>query len=586
MPAPGPSTHHGLGAADGIAVGRALLVESESSTVHRFELETGTEAAELERFRAAVDRAQEEIRETGHRVRQQLGNELAAIFEAHSLFLADRLFLDRIEERIRTRQINAEWAVYRTAAELGERFAAFESPHLRERSEDLQDVSRYLLRSLQEVSHRAEVVEVGEATIVIASDLTPSAAVRLGRQGVIGFAIESGGETSHTAIIARSLHIPLVVGITDLTALVRDDDPVIVDGTEGRVFVRPPVDQVDDYRQRARQALSQRQQLAATRSVAAETTDGVEISLLANIDLPEEIDDAIEVGLAGVGLYRSEFLYIEQSPELPTEDEHVALYTRLLKAMHPHPVVVRTYDLGGRKLASEVLGTAESNPVLGLRGIRLTLSRPDIFRVQVRALYRAAVHGELRIMLPMISNLEEVQQFQAIAATARGELESAGIPFRPDVKIGIMIEVPSAALMADLFAPKVDFFSIGTNDLIQYSLAVDRNNEHVSYLYRPCHPAILRMIRFVADSAQAAGIEVSICGEMAGDPGYIPMLLGLGLRRLSVGPHTVPTIKERIREVSAARCRETVDQCLGLSTAGEVEALLRTMLPEAAVRTS
>jgi phosphotransferase system enzyme I (PtsI) len=573
---PATARFEGLGASAGIAIGHAVCIENRVYTVSRFPLEPGTEERELERFRRSVDRAQEEIRETGHRVREQLGNELAAIFEAHSLFLADRLFLERIEERIVEEGVNAEWAVHRIAAELGERFAALESPHLRERAEDLQDVSRYLLRSLQDQEHR-DLSEVDGDIVVIASDLTPSDAVRLGRQGVVGFAIETGGETSHTAIIARSLHLPLVVGLSGLTSRVRDEDSVIVDGTGGIVFQHPDAARIERYRERQERELQRRKRLLATRELESETLDGVKISLLANIDLPEEIDEALEFGVEGVGLYRSEFLYIERSPDMPTEDEQIELYERLLTAMAPHPVTVRTYDLGGRKLAREVMGTAESNPVLGLRGIRLTMARPKIFRVQLRALFRAAVSGELRIMLPMVSTLEEIHEFKRFAASIVDELAEEGVEHRPDVKVGIMIEVPSAAMVADQLAGEVDFFSIGTNDLIQYSLAVDRNNEHVNYLYRPSHPAILRMIRFVVDSARAAGIGVTICGEMAGDPDNTALLLGLGLRHLSVGPHTVPSVKAKIRGVSVERCRAAVDRCLELGTAGAVEEALQEL---------
>jgi phosphotransferase system enzyme I (PtsI) len=299
---------------------------------------------------------------------------------------------------------------------------------------------------------------------------------------------------------------------------------------------------------------------------------------MANIDLLEEIEDVLRFGAAGIGLYRSEFLYIEKSPELPSEEEHLATYRRLAEAAAPYPAIIRTYDLGGRKLAREVMHTHEDNPVLGLRGIRLTMARPDVFRTQLRALFRAACHGEVWVMLPMISTLDEVRRFRRFAGDVMDELEREGVEFRRDVRLGVMIEVPAAALIADLLAREVDFFSIGTNDLIQYSLAVDRNNEHVADLYQPLHPAILRMLRLVIDAAEAAGIECGLCGEMAGDPRQALLLVGLGLRRLSMSPRVVPEIKTRVRASSLPDLERLAEECLGFATAAEVEHHLESAL--------
>jgi phosphotransferase system enzyme I (PtsI) len=299
---------------------------------------------------------------------------------------------------------------------------------------------------------------------------------------------------------------------------------------------------------------------------------------MANIDLPEELDDAGRFGAAGIGLYRSEFLYIERSPELPTEDEHVSTYRRLLDTMSPQPVLIRTFDLGGRKLAREVMATDEENPVLGLRGIRLTLARPEVFKIQLRALFRAGVGRNLWVMLPMVSAREEILEFRAFADSVMEELDREGVEFTRDFKLGIMIEVPAAAMIADVLAREVDFFSIGTNDLIQYSLAVDRNNEHVSYLYQPLHPAILRMIRFVLDCARDSGVEVSMCGEMAADRRYTPLLLGMGLRRLSVSPRSIPEIKNQIRSLEVRELEEATVRCLGMGSAEEIERCMQTYL--------
>ena len=564
----------GMGVSLGIAIGRAVCISTRVGEVFRLALAEDGVEAEIERLRAAVRHAQEELQRLRDRAAREPGAgldaDLAAIFDAHLLMLSDRSFLGRIEERIRTNRVNAEWAVQRTAEELDERFAAISDSYLRERSEDLTDVSRHLLRSLQGDS-RHELAKLPEGTVVVADDLTPSDAIRLGREHVLGFVIESGGRTSHTTIIARSLNVPAVAGVDWIGCGVADGAPVIVDGCSGSVVIHPTEEVIRECRARQVELQCRERDLLETAALPAVTKDGVRIELMANVDLPEEISEVRSFGADGVGLYRSEFLYIEKAPTLPNEEDHVDIYRRLVEAAAPRPAIIRTYDLGGRKLAREMMATREDNPVLGLRGIRLTLARPDIFRTQLRALFRAAVWGDLWVMLPLVSTVVEVRQFRTFAAEVMRELEREGLPFRRDVPIGAMIEVPAAAVMSDILAREVDFFSIGTNDLIQYSLAVDRNNEHVSHLYQPLHPAILRMLRLVIASGRAAGIEVSLCGEMAADARYAPLLIGMGLRRLSMSPRVVPEIKTRIRELSAARLAELAEECMAFGTAAEVQ---------------
>jgi phosphoenolpyruvate-protein phosphotransferase (PTS system enzyme I) len=567
----------GMGVAGGIAVGRAVVISTRLNEVYRFTLAEEVVDAEVARLHAALRHAREELERTRGRAGELLGDELAAIFDAHLLLLSDRTFLGRIEQRIREARVNAEWAVRRTAEELDDRFARIDDAYLRERSQDLTDVSRHLLRSLQGLAHH-DLANVGGDVVIVADDLTPSDAVRLGREHVRGFVIESGGRTSHTTIIARSLHLPLVAGVEGVTQMSTDEDPVVVDGENGVVVLHATPEVLEEYRHRQGDLARREQEQLRTRDLQAVTRDGVEVLLMANVDLPEEAEEVRCFGASGVGLYRSEFLYIEKSPELPTEEEHLAIYRRLVEAAAPHPAIIRTYDLGGRKLAREVMETHEDNPVLGLRGIRLTLARPDVFRTQLRGLFRAAVHGNLWVMLPLVSRLEEVRRFRQVADEVMAELEREGLPFRRDVPIGIMIEVPAAVMIADVLAREVAFFSIGTNDLIQYSLAVDRNNEHVAELYQPLHPAILRMLRFVVASARSAGIEVSLCGEMAADARYASLLVGLGLRRLSMSPRQIPEIKTCLRELSAARLEELALQCLELGTAAEVQRHVESFL--------
>ena len=574
----------GLGAAAGIAIGRAVCIETRVVDVYRFPIAAAEVEAEVERLREAVRRTEDEIGRTRRHVGDDLGEDLAAIFDAHVLMLADDNFIERIVRRIREERVNAEWVVYRTTEELAARFERLEDPHLRERGDDLQDVGRYLLRMLQGIGHH-ELSELEGDVVIVADDLTPSDAVRLGRERVVGFAIETGGRTSHTTIIARSLNIPLVTGLVGVIQMVTDADPVIVDGDAGRLILHPTGAELDHYGACRDQLRARESQQLLTRDLPAVSVDGVEVQLMANIDLPEEIEDAARFGAAGVGLYRSEFLYIDRSPELPSEEDHLAIYRRLVAAAAPHPAIIRTYDLGGRKLAREVMDTREDNPVLGLRGIRLTMARPQVFRTQLRGLLRAALDGNLWVMLPLVSGVEEVRQFRAFLAEVAAELAAEGVPFAERLPLGVMIEVPSAALTADILAREVDFFSIGTNDLIQYALAVDRNNEHVADLYQPVHPGLLRMIRFVLDSAAGAGIEVSVCGEMASDPRYAPLLMGMGLRRLSMSPRTVPAVKTRLRDCRMSDLQELARRSLLLSTAAEVEFLLDDLLPAATART-
>jgi phosphotransferase system enzyme I (PtsI) len=570
MPAPEMQILQGMGVSDGIAIGRAVCIETRGPDVFRLHINEDQIESEVLRLHEGARHAREELLRTRERASESLGNELAAIFDAHVLLLSDRYFLGRAEERIRTHQVNAEWAVHKTAEELDDRFAHIDNAYLRERSADLTDVSRHLLRSLQGIAHH-ELSELSDDVVIVADDLTPADAIRLGRERVIGFAIESGGRTSHTTIIARSLNIPLVAGLVGVIGMIKDDAPIIVDGENGTVVLHPTRETVETYCARKADLERRDHALLATRELEAVTRDGVEINLMANIDLPEEVDEVACFGANGVGLYRSEFLYIEKSPHLPTEEEHVEIYRRLVELAAPHPAIIRTYDLGGRKLAREMMETHEENPVLGLRGIRLTLSRPDIFRSQIRALYRAGLYGDLWIMLPLVSTLGEVRRYRAFAAEVMEEMEREGIPFRRNVRLGIMIEVPAAAMIADVLAREVDFFSIGTNDLIQYSMAVDRNNEHVANLYQPLHPAILRMLRFVTDSARAAGIEVSLCGEMAADPRYALLLIGLGMRRLSMSPRRIPEVKTWLRELSAADLATLAESCLEFGTAEDVQ---------------
>lgn len=567
----------GLAVSEGITVGKAVCLETRNQEMYRFPLPPEEADEEVARFRRAARQAREETHALAERVGSELGTDLAGIFEAHGLLLRDTQLLGQVEDRIRDENVNAEWAVWETTEALRERFAEFEDERFRDRSEDIGDVARQLIRSLQGVSHH-ELSEISGDVVVIADDLTPSDAVRLGRQGVVGFALEAGGRTSHTAIIAHSLNIPLVTGLPGITRLAAHEDPVIVDGTQGIVILHPTPEVIEQSRSRHEADLARVIELESTRDLRAVSRDGVAVTLMANIDLLEEVADATRFGAEGIGLYRSEFLYIEKSPELPTEEDHYRIYRSLLEAMAPNPVVIRTFDLGGRKLAREVLETREDNPVLGLRGIRLTLARPEVFRSQIRGLFRAGCHGDLKVMLPLVTTVEEIRRFKDYARSVTDELAREGVPHCEDFSLGMMIEVPSAAIIADRFAREVDFFSIGTNDLIQYSMAVDRNNEHVTDLYQPLHPSLIRMIGFVVAAAREAEIEVGVCGEMAADPLGVAALLGLGVRQFSMSPRRIGSAKTLVRGLEVERLERAIEDCRDFSSAAEVRRHLEETL--------
>ena len=574
-------TFQGIGASDGIAIGAAVCINTRIGDIYQIPLPENEIEAEIERFREAVEQTRQELGRLRDRVGHELGDELAGIFDAQALVLSDSSFLNGVQDHIRREHVNAEWALQETVAEIQARFDAIDARHLRERREDLRHVCRYVVRSLRGI-HLHHLSEIEGDVVIVADDLSPSDAVRLGRENVVGFVIEHGSRTSHTTIIARSLNLPAVLGVGGISQKLADqlDLSIIIDGTDGRVVVHPDAETVELYRGRLAEREREELVLLETSELPTVTLDGTELRVMANIDLPEELEDVRRFGAAGIGLYRSEFLYIEKSPDLPTEEEHLEIYRKMIEAAAPDPAIIRTYDLGGRKIAREVMEAREANPVLGLRGIRLTLARPDIFKTQLRALIRATAFGDLWIMLPLVTIPEEVHQFRRVADQIMDELQSEGLPFRRDFKLGIMVEVPAAALITDILAREVDFFSIGTNDLIQYALAVDRANEQVADLYRPLHPGMLRMLKLIVGNATQADIEVGMCGEMAADARMTAVLLGCGLRRLSVSPRRIPAIKRRVRELSMERLGEIVEICTNLATTAEVDDYLESQLGE------
>lgn len=563
-------TYKGVGVSPGIAIGRALIIEKAIGSIFRVPIKPEDVEKEVERFRSAIEQTRTELKALKAKVSRSMGDEYASIFDAHAMILSDPSFGDQVVQKIEAEQINAEWALSEVKEELEARFASFDNEYLRDRGEDVKDVAETLLKHLLGLSQH-DVSEIGHDVIVLADDLTPSDTVHFNRKPIVGFATQTGGRTSHTSIIAKSLFMPAVIGVPRLTKLIDNEELVIIDGYEGTVVVNPSPALVQEYLSKVSRHEEYERQLLENRLLRATTKDGREISLQANIELVEEIGDALKFGAEGIGLYRSEFLYISKSPKLPDEEEHFELYKKLAQAMDPNWTIIRTFDLGGKKLAREVIGTKEDNPVLGLRGLRLCMKHRDMFETQLRALLRASAFGKIKIMFPLVSGIQELRQVKTLIREIRADLQSKGIAFDPEMKIGIMIEIPAAAMIADLLATETDFFSIGTNDLIQYSLAIDRSNENVSYLYEPLHPAVLRLVKFVIDAGRNAGIPVSMCGEMASDPLYAIVLLGLGLQNFSMNPSSIPVIKNVLRAVRYKDCRKMAELALEKKTAQEIE---------------
>jgi len=563
-------TYKGVGVSPGIAIGRAIIIEKRIASVYRVPIGDSDVPGEVTRFMESLEKTRQELLELKQKVSRSMGDEFASIFEAHAMMVSDPSFGDRVIQKIESEQVNAEWALSEVQEEFEARFASFDDHYLRERTADVKDVAERVLKHLQGVAHH-DLSEIAHDVIIIADDLTPSDTIHFNRRPVVGFATETGGRTSHTSIIAKSLFMPAVIGVPRLTKIVDNDEMVIVDGYEGTLLVNPTPAMVSEYRSRVSRHEEEESELLQNRELPAVTRDGRKISMQANIELVEELKDAIKFGAEGIGLYRSEFLYISKSPDLPTEEEHFDTYRQLAEATAPNWCVIRTFDLGGKKLAREVMGSKEDNPVLGLRALRLCMKHRDMFRTQLRALLRASAFGKMKIMFPLVSGVQELRQVKTLIREIRLELDAEGVAYNPDLQIGIMIEVPSAAVIADLLATESDFFAIGTNDLIQYSLAIDRSNENVSYLYEPLHPALLRLIKGVIDAGKKAGIPVSMCGEMASDPIYATVLLGLGLEIFSMNPSNIPAIKNVIRSLRYKDCRRIAEVALQKKTAQEIE---------------
>ena len=551
---------HGIPASPGIAIGPLHVMARGFSAPEVYEIAPEDVPHEQERFREALEVTKRQLFELQQRLEALAGGNESEIFEAHQMLLEDRSVVDRVDEAIAERCQNAEYAFYAIMQNFLEAMRRIPDPYLRERTADIEDVCQRVLRNFKAEAEPRHIGPDGQH-ILVAYDITPSDTAAMNRRHILGFAAELGSVNSHTAILARALGIPAVLGLDSTVIEIQTLVPGILDGYTGKLILHPTGETLARYEALSAEKAKVRNDLEAMRDAATDTTDGRNITLSANVELVDELALVKRSGAKGIGLYRTEFLLLDNE-EMPNEHRQAEVYTRIAKEIAPHTVIVRTLDAGGDKLPVEPLTDPEPNPFLGWRGIRVSLSRPAMFKEQLRAILRASAVGKTAVMFPLVSGLSEVKRAKEILRECMDELHEENIPFDTELPVGVMIEVPSAAVCADLLAPEVDFFSIGTNDLIQYTVAVDRVNPHVADLYRPTHPAVVRLIKRTIDAGNEHGIWTGVCGEMAGDIRLTPLLIGLGVEELSVGPQQVPRVGQAVRSLSHAECAAMADEAL------------------------
>ncbi|HHW44813.1 MAG TPA: phosphoenolpyruvate--protein phosphotransferase [Desulfotomaculum sp.] len=567
----------GVAASPGIEIGKVFVFKEQQMVLHEDPIGPGDIEKEIERFEGVVKVARQQVERIKAKAEEMLGRDKADIFQAHLMILDDVLFLNEVKEKIRNQTITAEYALSQVVEKYVNMFRDMEDDYLKERAADIKDIGDRLIKNLMGMNIQS-LGDLEEEVVVVAKDLSPSDTAQMNRKMVKAFVTDVGGKTSHTAIMARSLEIPAVVGLIDISSRAVDGDTIIVDGNEGLVFLNPDIPTLSRYKKLRDEYQCYVQELCELKNKSCVTkcrSRKVEIS--ANIGTPKDCKGALDNGAEGVGLYRTEFLYMDK-PNLPDEDEQFEAYRTVAQTFSPRPVTIRTLDIGGDKKLPYLEMPSESNPFLGWRAIRLCLARYDIFKTQLRAILRASNYGKLRIMYPMISCLEEVREANAVLNQVRRELDEEGIPYDRHLEVGIMVEIPSAAVCADLLAKEVDFFSIGTNDLIQYTLAVDRMNERVSHLYEPFHPAVLRLIKNVIDASHRAGKWAGMCGEMAGDVTAAPILLGMGLDEFSMSPVFIPRVKKIIRSLTYQEARQIAREALQMESPEEIKKLVKSAL--------
>jgi phosphotransferase system enzyme I (PtsI) len=538
--------YRGIVASPGIVIGRAYLLDRRKVVVAGRTIEEVSVRDEVARFKKAVEVSKAQLEDLKKRFARGLGKSHRYILETHIMLLEDKMLVDSSIKRIKESYLNAEGALKETINAIGLKFDSIEDEYLRDRKQDVEQVGERVLRNL--VGYKQEsLADISEEAVIIAHDLAPTDTLMMRKDKILGFATDAGSRTSHTAILARSLGIPATVGLENITAAVKTGDVVILDGIHGVVIVGPEEETFLDYLRKQQKYKYFEQDLEKIKSLPAQTLDGHVVQLQGNIELPEEVASAADHGGTGIGLYRTEFLFLNRTTA--DREEHYKAYRHVVEKAAPHEVVIRTLDVGGDKIGLPGGFDKEANPALGLRAIRFCLQNRDIFRTQLRGLLRATAHGNIKILLPMISGLTELHEANKIIEAVKAELRSESKAFNEEVKVGVMIEIPSAAMISDLLAREVSFFSVGTNDLIQYTLAIDRQNEHVAYMYEPLDPAVLRLLQRVSEAARNAGITLAMCGEMAGDPLYAAILLGMGFQNLSMNVAAIPWVKKVVRSV-------------------------------------
>ncbi|HEV2294551.1 MAG TPA: phosphoenolpyruvate--protein phosphotransferase [Tepidisphaeraceae bacterium] len=563
----------GIGVSPGVVISTAVVLDAEDVLVPKRQIDAASVPSEVKRLAEGIAHASQELKVLRDQVTAKHGKEIGGIFDFHLGLLKDKSLLKQFDTEIRSNYATAEYAVSTVMRRYANMFQTMTDKYLSDRVKDIHDVEKRLLNALIG-QKREDLAHLTTDVVVIAHDLLPSQTAALDKLHVRGFATDAGGRTSHTAIVARAMGIPAVVGLGNITSEVSGGDTVIIDGHRGVVIVNPDAEQLAEHRELERKQVKFEIELATIATLPAETQDGHSVGLQANIEFPEDIDDALARGAQGIGLYRTEFLYLASTTE-PTEEDHFAAYTESLRRLGGRPLVIRTLDLGADKQTQARSLNPERNPFLGDRSIRMCLHDIPMFKRQLRAIMRASVLGDVRIMFPMISTLMELRQAKMVLNDVVEELEDEGIPFRRDIPIGIMIEVPAAALMANHFAREVNFFSIGTNDLIQYTLAVDRTNEKVAGLFCPAHPSVLALVRDVIRAGARNQISVSVCGEMAGDPLYTLLLLGLGLNTFSMNGPDIPEVKKVIRSTTMENARQVARKVMSFDSERQVMHFLR-----------
>ena len=574
---------HGIAVSPGVCRGKILvLTDNRVDCVPRRVITAEEIPQQMARLQQAVAETRRQLHEVQEKVNVGMGAKDASIFDAHLLVLEDPTLIDEVTRYVEKELVNIEFAFAQVAEKYAKTLETIDDEYLRERAADMRDVTERLLQNLLGTYQELDLKHLKEPYIVVAYDLAPSRTAMLDKKNVLGFVTDVGGKTSHTAIMARSLRIPAVVGLGNASAELRDGQYALLDGYHGHIIVNPTDQTLFEYGQLVRRQVSLEEKLRDTIDKPAVTLDGVRLTLSANIEQAEDVEAVKASGAEGVGLFRTEYLFLN-SEKLPSEEEQYQAYRAAAAALKPAPLIIRTLDLGGDKFMSHANMAAEMNPFLGFRAIRFCLQEKDIFRAQLRAILRASAEGNIKVMYPMISCLDELLQANALLDKYRDELRKEGVPFDEKMDVGVMIEIPSAAMTADALAKRVQFFSIGTNDLIQYTLAVDRLNQKIAHLYEPTNPSILRLIKMTSDAAHAAGIWVGVCGEMAGDPLMIPLLLGLGVDELSIAPQAVPQIKYLIRRVKMSEAKELANAALAAEVSTEIldrsQQLVRSVAP-------